>query len=194
MTDLANTSGVPSTQTTGCPSCHAALGTYQYESVVVQACPEGHGIFLTRAALQQTVHDRTVDRPVEEEEAALVAARPIPLDELAQVEAVRTCPVDGAPMTKSVFAYESGVPIDVCDEHGIWLDAGELDQVEAWYEANEAQLASDRATWGGQDGKLEQIEQQHERTISQDLGNIHWGPVGWLYEKISYAWMRRDDH
>ena len=195
MTDLANDLNASSSAVaTGCPECHVPLGTYQYESVVVEACPAGHGIFLTGDALQATVRSRAADRPEAEEQAALEAARPIPMDELAAAEALRTCPVDGVPMTKQVFAYESGVPIDVCQEHGIWLDAGEIDQIEAWYEAQQAQLATDRATWGGQTGRLEQIEQQHERAISEDLGNIHWGPVGWLYGKISYAWMRRDDH
>ena len=36
----------------------------------------------------------------------------------------------------SIVNYKncSGVILDVCEEHGIWLDGGELRQIMDWYE------------------------------------------------------------
>lgn len=36
------------------------------------------------------------------------------------------CPVCSVPLTQKIRV---GVPIDVCDEHGIWLDRGELEEI-----------------------------------------------------------------
>ncbi|MFW6164293.1 MAG: zf-TFIIB domain-containing protein [Planctomycetota bacterium] len=41
-------------------------------------------------------------------------------------ETTRSCPVCGEAMIKE---RERGVTIDVCDEHGIWLDKGELEAI-----------------------------------------------------------------
>lgn len=43
-------------------------------------------------------------------------------------EPVIDCPICGAPMDK---AHEHGVTIDFCDDHGVWLDAGELEDILA---------------------------------------------------------------
>jgi hypothetical protein len=39
-------------------------------------------------------------------------------------------------MRRYVHQYQSGVWIDACEAHGIWLDAGELEQLEAFAEAS----------------------------------------------------------
>jgi Zn-finger nucleic acid-binding protein len=83
--------------------------------------------------------------------------------------------------------------MDVCPLHGIWLDQGELEQIEAWFEAQERHLERDRATWGGTTGKLEQIEEQAERQRAEDVESIHWGPVGWFAGRMSWWHDRRDD-
>jgi Zn-finger nucleic acid-binding protein len=185
MSDIATT--------TGCVHCHAPLQLREHETVQLLACPAGHGVFINAEALQVAVRDRTEDRPESEERAAEQSQRPIAIEQVEASEGVRGCPTCGEAMGKRVFAYESGVPIDVCDEHGIWLDDGELQQIEAWYEAQERYREADRAAWGGQDGKLEQLEEQHERRIADESRDIHWGPVGWFTGHASWWWSRRDD-
>jgi Zn-finger nucleic acid-binding protein len=190
MTDSAT---APTSTKTGCVHCHAALTSHTHETVQVLACPIGHGLFVSAEALQHAVRDRTDDRPVEEEQAAELDQRSWKIEELQSTEGVRTCPTCGEDMNKQVFAYESGVPIDVCPDHGIWLDQGEMERIEAWYEAQERHREADRAEWGGRHGKLEQIEQQYERESANDQGSIHWGPVGWFVRNVGYAWNRKDD-
>lgn len=185
MTDLAST--------TGCVTCHAALVPQTHESVTVLACPTGHGVFLHADALRTALADRTDDRPEAEEREAEAAQRAVAVETLEAEEAPRTCPTCGAAMSKRVFAYESGVTTDVCDEHGVWLDQGELQRIEAWYEAQERHRDGDRATWGGQRGRLEQIEEQQERTAVDEVADLHWGPVAWFHRRAAWWWARRDD-
>jgi Zn-finger nucleic acid-binding protein len=181
------------TATRGCVHCHATLVPQTHETVQVLACPSGHGVFVDADALQVALRDRTEDRPESEEQAAEAAMRTASVEELVQAEGVRTCPVCGTEMSKRMFAYESGVAVDVCLDHGIWLDEGELHRVEAWYEAQEKHRDADRQVWGGPNGKLEQIEAEYERAHADDEGSLHWGPFGRIVSRLSYWWARRDD-
>lgn len=194
MTDAAGSTDTATTvPLRGCVHCHAELAPRLHESTTVLTCPNGHGLFINAEALQAAVRDRADDRPESEEQSAEQQQGSFAARDLEANEGVRACPACGVEMDKRVFAYESGVPIDVCREHGIWLDDGELHRIEAWYEAQERYRAQDRAEWGGQDGRLEQIEQQHERSAADDHMAAHWGPVGWAISRMSYAWSRRDD-
>jgi Zn-finger nucleic acid-binding protein len=38
-------------------------------------------------------------------------------------------------MRRYIHAYDSGVWVDACSDHGIWLDPGELERLEAMAEA-----------------------------------------------------------
>jgi len=179
--------------TTGCVHCHTPLTLRSHESVQVLACGNGHGVFLHADSLRAALVDRTADRPEHEEREAEAAQRAVAIETLESSEAARTCPTCGTPMAKRVYAYESGVTTDVCDEHGIWLDEGELERIEAWYEAQERHLVADRAEWGGQTGRLEQIEEDFERKAVDDEARMHWGPIGWFHRRAAWAWARRDD-
>lgn len=194
MTDSTTSAAdAPSSVLTGCVHCHAPLQLQPHESVHLLACPSGHGVFIHADALRAAVRDRTADRPEHEERTAEAAQRPHAVEELVATEGLRTCPTCGVEMAKQVFGYESGVPTDVCAEHGVWLDQGELQRIEAWYEAQERHKDADTREWGGADGRLEQIEAESERQRARDITAAHWGPVGWFLGKADYAWSRRDD-
>lgn len=189
MDDQATTLPV----TTSCVHCSAPLELRSHEAVHVLACPAAHGVFIHADALQHAVRDRTADRPATEERTAEDSQGAIAIEALRERERDHACPTCGELMDKRVFAYESGIPIDVCHVHGIWLDQGELERIEAWYEAHERHLDSDRARWAGPDGELEQIEERHEREAARSAGSVHWGPVGWFVQRSSWWWARRDD-
>lgn len=191
MTEAANATATAAN--TGCVHCHEPLVLREHESIQVLACERGHGVFLHADALRAAVRDRAEDRPDTEEQAAIEAQGSASVKQLEASEDIHTCPTCGVEMSKQVFAYESGVTTDVCNEHGVWLDEGELHRIEAWYEAHEKHLDADREVWGGQTGRLEQIEQQAEREAADDVAAIHWGPVGRFHRRAAYWWSRRDD-
>lgn len=45
------------------------------------------------------------------------------------------CPVCGALMNRRIFGAQSGVIVDGCRHHGVWLDGGELAQIVKWAKA-----------------------------------------------------------
>jgi Zn-finger nucleic acid-binding protein len=53
------------------------------------------------------------------------------------------CPVCRTFMSRRVFAYRSGVVVDHCRNHGIWLDSGEITHLLEWKKAG-GQLLHER--------------------------------------------------
>lgn len=128
------------TTTRTCPSCNADLDVIAHEGVDVDRCPAGHGIWLDKGELRAVVLSEAADRPAGEELAALDAAA---LDHgqglLAEAaRGIRNCPVCSGPMKITEYAG-SGVAIDECRLHGVWLDDGELERIEAYAEGLRSQ-------------------------------------------------------
>jgi len=53
----------------------------------------------------------------------------------------RTCVQCGSLMHRTNYGRKSGVIIDVCRDHGIWFDRGELDEILAWVKTGGARRA-----------------------------------------------------
>ncbi len=123
-----------------CPSCSATLDAVVHEGVELDRCPDGHGLWLDRGELREVVMSEVADRPEAEEHAALdSAARDHGQGLLAEVaRGPRSCPVCGETMRITEYAA-SGVAIDECSRHGVWLDDGELERIEAYAEGLRSQ-------------------------------------------------------
>ncbi len=63
--------------------------------------------------------------------------------------AVAACPSCATQMRRYVHQYASGVWVDACDTHGVWLDDGELERLEAYAEANARGMSPTDATRTG---------------------------------------------
>jgi Zn-finger nucleic acid-binding protein len=46
---------------------------------------------------------------------------------------LHSCPICKEAMSIINYKKQSGVILDICEEHGIWLDGGELQQIIEWY-------------------------------------------------------------
>lgn len=124
-----------STHVRTCPVCTEGLEQHDHEGVTLDRCPAGHGLWLDRGELRAVVASEEQDRSEAEEQAALEEARRQSGQAVVaeSSRAARACPVCGGDMRVVEYAV-SGVAIDECSEHGAWLDAGELERIEAWAE------------------------------------------------------------
>lgn len=117
-----------------CPTCRTGLVEHVHEGMRMDACPQCRGQFVAHTALATVLRDQDVPRPDEEQQAAREAAS-LRHSGNADPSAARACPVCNITLRRYVFGLASGVVVDGCAEHGVWLDAGELEQLEAWAEA-----------------------------------------------------------
>jgi Zn-finger nucleic acid-binding protein len=106
-----------------CPSCGVPLEGRDLGDARVLGCPTCRGIFVDHLVLGGWMIDRASKAPAEDAEPAL-------FDEGWRVRYHR-CPRCATLMNRVNFASGTGVILDVCIEHGYWLDAGELERMAA---------------------------------------------------------------
>lgn len=106
-----------------CPRCKKPLHTRKLETVILEECGECCGLWLSNDAF------REVSRLKVEE----YGANPLPerdrserrLDPVVYLK----CPACGDLMNRTNFGRRSGVIIDQCAKHGVWLDDEELERI-----------------------------------------------------------------
>lgn len=110
-----------------CPACEAQMAPSQVAGVGVNECGECHGLWVPGSHF-----DRLVQHAAEARRAAGPTA-PAPRVRRGNPSAApvryRKCPECGALMLRRNFQRASGVILDVCHEHGTWLDADEIEAI-----------------------------------------------------------------
>jgi Zn-finger nucleic acid-binding protein len=107
-----------------CPDCRAALVARQAGVAGFSECPRCGGLFLTRESFDAVAKDaatRERARAVDDVPRGAAASEP--------GFHYRPCPVCAKLMNRSNFGGGSGVIVDVCGPHGIFLDRGELTRI-----------------------------------------------------------------
>lgn len=123
-----------------CPIDRTDLVRRRYEGdITIDLCPTCRGAWLDPGELEaiEEAHERD-----HVEELARMADLGYNAYELAQQKSGRTlrCPGCDAEMEAREYARCSQVMIDVCPEdHGIWLDRGELEALEIFFERSRAE-------------------------------------------------------
>lgn len=106
-----------------CPACVVALEGRDLGDARVQGCPTCRGIFVDHLVLGGWMSDRASKAPAFEGEA--------PVFEEGWRVRYHRCPRCATLMNRVNFAPNTGVILDVCVEHGYWLDIGELERMAA---------------------------------------------------------------
>ena len=121
-----------------CPHCTVGLIPETYEGVTIDRCPSCAGTWLDAGELSHIVETREVAIPAEiVRETLALATTGVPREE---ARTLISCPRCQGLMNTINYDYTSGVIIDHCPlGHGNWLDASELEKVQAHSEhwANE---------------------------------------------------------
>lgn len=111
-----------------CPRCGAGFE----EKHDVQECAACGGVFVAREVLDATLAARRFE-PVDVGDARMGGGAAAGAGEAAATE-VRylRCPRCEEPMSRCLFGKRSGIVVDVCNLHGTWFDATELDRAARW--------------------------------------------------------------
>jgi len=108
-----------------CPRCQCSLVASDYRGSEIDLCPECGGLwmdtqeFAYHTSERDTFADDTIPRQ---------CPRPPAQPKDGYVKCARCHAV----MVRKNFRRISGVLIDICRDHGVWLDAGELEQIRCF--------------------------------------------------------------
>lgn len=125
-----------------CPCCKIAMQTLNLGKTdnpfYVERCQECMGLFFDPGELDSLVAD------IQKNAYTIDALQLRALRESRREEETvvyRPCPVCEKLMNRRVFQDRSGVIIDQCRDHGIWLNGGELGMILNWVKAGGEILA-----------------------------------------------------
>lgn len=105
-----------------CPRCEVEL---EFHRPLTHLCSQCDGLWVEPGGLRELLHQRWEELAASPLAATLVANHPE-----VDLKPWLLCPQCGKRMLRYQYGADSGVLLDRCHEHGIWLDDGELGR--AW--------------------------------------------------------------
>jgi Zn-finger nucleic acid-binding protein len=156
-----------------CPRCRVSLNHYAYRNRDLDMCPHCGGVWLDRGEFR----DLTREADVYQSQPAPKGYIRGPIrDSIQYIPCVRC----GSLMNRKNFAKISGVIIDECKHHGVWLDGGELERIRIFIADGGLERAQDR--------KIEK-NRQELRELASKVGSVQftqrmihfWNPKRWLF-------------
>ncbi len=120
-----------------CPHCNIYMNTVDLSSSLgpffIEHCPVCYGLFFDPGELEKVL-ERGVSNAFVIDYAMLDKLAAEQRDRRETVRYI-SCPVCGKLMNRVNYGSRSGVVVDSCREHGLWLDAGELKRLLEWTKA-----------------------------------------------------------
>ncbi len=151
-----------------CPRCNIPLKTIDLKingKFLIERCNECLGLFFDSGELE-TLLKVSVKNVYDINHARLNNINDTFRREDYKVSYIK-CPVCSDIMNRVRFGYKSGVIVDKCNEHGIWLDAGELRHLFEWMKAGGSLLHDQREV----EKKQEEVQ---EKLKNEQLKNMDW--------------------
>jgi Zn-finger nucleic acid-binding protein len=113
-----------------CPVCDSKMPAQAVGGIPVNECTSCGGLWVAGEHFDRLVARAIEARKQRAPEADFTAAPRVKgANPVSQRVAYRRCPVCGVQMLRRNFRKSSGVILDVCSDHGSWLDADELEQI-----------------------------------------------------------------
>lgn len=124
-----------------CPRCRAPLALRELADVMGLECTGCLGLFLDAGTVERLASDAG--------HATRVAFPRRARAHEPEVQYI-PCITCARPMNRTVFGKVSGVIVDVCKDHGVWFDAGEINAIIQFVEEGgmaraQAKMAREKA-------------------------------------------------
>lgn len=127
-----------------CPACHVPMATLDIgvgqAPFLVERCPKCLGLFFDPGELDSLVRE-TVQGVYSIDPLRLTALRESAPPGPEKI-CYRPCPVCGKLMNRQNFGERSGIIVDRCRDHGVYLDGGELQRICLWVRSGGALQAT----------------------------------------------------
>ena len=155
-----------------CPRCQVALQTIDLKvegTFLIERCDECLGLFFDPGELEALL-EASVSNVFSINRGQLDAFNATKRANDYAVSYIK-CPICSTLMNRVNFGTKSGVIVDRCKDHGVWLDGGELRHLFEWMKAGGKLLQQER-----QEQLKKAEEQEHEQEQRNRTGTISlWG-------------------
>ena len=156
-----------------CPRCNISLKVQTKDGEEYNLCPKCGGLWLDRGAF----HQATKESDVYKKESTQDRYFRGPLkDPIRYIPCVRC----GKLMNRKNFARISGVIIDECRSHGVWLDPGEIEKIRLFIADGGLERAQDKQIERTAADLRDLAKTVHQTAFMQRLLHF-WNFKRWLF-------------
>lgn len=135
-----------------CPRCDRDLVAESIGPNQVERCHECHGVWIAAAEFNELLGDLDRREAVRARERARPGEEPV---------GYLACPRCREIMARRNFGRTSGIMVDTCKKHGIWLDRGELRRV--------VEFLAQQAGQGRRPARPDPGQARAERPVDKDV-------------------------
>ncbi|ACM22075.1 hypothetical protein Geob_3737 [Geotalea daltonii FRC-32] len=156
-----------------CPRCNIRLKTIDLKvegKFLVERCDECLGLFFDPGELEALLQ-ATVTNVFAIDRSRLNAINATRRAENYAITYLK-CPICSTMMNRVNFGAKSGVVVDICKDHGVWLDGGELRHLAEWMKAGGKLLDQERQEERKRQEAEAQLELLKQRSKSSTGGEF----------------------
>jgi len=149
-----------------CPRCDILMKSVDLGidgTFYIERCERCLGLFFDPGELEHVLDVSTQPPDEVDRERLNVMIEEEYLDERRPVKYLK-CPVCHELMNRKVYGAKSGVIVDYCSQHGVWLDGGELAQLVKWADAGGIKVDAEAKE---RDAKSEARRERFDRILKQ---------------------------
>jgi Zn-finger nucleic acid-binding protein len=152
-----------------CPRCEKKLQTIDIKlggKFLIERCKECLGLFFDPGELE-TLVDKSVANVYQIDYSRIDELQKTKRCQEYPVKYIK-CPVCRKLMNRLNFGAQSGVIVDKCRDHGMWLDGGELRQILEWTKAGGKIIHEKKQV------EIErlQLQEEREKLRSQEIAHL----------------------
>lgn len=143
-----------------CPRCNIGLKSLDLKlngRFIIERCDECLGLFFDPGELEALLEATVTNVFIIDRNGLDAVSADRKVDPLA-ISYIK-CPVCSKLMNRVNFGIRSGVIVDRCKDHGVWLDGGELRQLFEWMKLGGKLLQQERQ----EQLKKEELKQERDR-------------------------------
>lgn len=108
-----------------CPHCNVVMEKVMEIASIIDVCPNCEGIYCENDGLEEITRERDIYK-MDDIPRRFVRKRPP--DDIKYIK----CPECNTVMNRTNFGGISNIIVDVCYNHGVWLDSGELEEIRSF--------------------------------------------------------------
>jgi Zn-finger nucleic acid-binding protein len=157
-----------------CPRCKVPLDARAHGGEDYYFCPDCEGLWLDKSSFQHATRESDVYKNEDTDKAYLRG--PVQEDTPVYLPCVRC----GKLMNRKNFARISGVIIDECGRHGVWLDPGELEKIRLFIADGGLEKSQDRAIEDTRN-QLRELSTKVDQTAFTQKVLHFWNLKRWLF-------------
>lgn len=114
-----------------CPRCQLPMSDEQYEGETIQFCSNCWGHWINPTSFKKIL-DSEVYEFTKSDKESVIKRWSGSNSTMMRTSADIPCPDCSQTLSQVPFARGCGVVVDRCEEHGIWLDGGEIKRIQIY--------------------------------------------------------------